>query len=137
MSGYEKADKKALAEAARRKLGRDSGSHVPPQSVRSNASRGLEMRREHGRGGLSPQEAHEQGIGSGVSRAATLASGKAVPTETVKRMHAYFARHEKDKQAEGFREGEKGYPSAGRVAWDLWGGDAGKAWADSIAAKDK
>lgn len=33
------------------------------------------------------------------------------------------------KKAEGFRQGEKGFPSNGRIAWDLWGGDVGRAWA--------
>ena len=44
-------------------------------------------------------------------------------------MHSFFPRHEVDKRAEGFRQGEKGYPSAGRIAWALWGGDAGFSWA--------
>lgn len=131
-------DKQALADAAKKRLSEGAGgSHVPPASVRANAARGLELRREHGRGGLSPQEAHKQGIGSGVTRASNLASGKAVSTETVKRMHAYFSRHQKDKQGQGYHAGEPGYPSAGLIAWLLWGGDAGKAWADSIVAKVK
>ena len=44
-------------------------------------------------------------------------------------MYSFFSRHEVDKQAEGFNAGEDGFPSAGRVAWDLWGGDAGFRWA--------
>ena len=44
-------------------------------------------------------------------------------------MHSFFSRHEVDKQAEGFRQGEKGYPSNGRIAWALWGGDSGQSWA--------
>lgn len=44
-------------------------------------------------------------------------------------MHSFFSRHEVDKQAEGFRQGEEGYPSNGRIAWALWGGDAGQSWA--------
>jgi len=47
-------------------------------------------------------------------------------------MKSFFARHEVDKQAEGFRQGEKGYPSNGRIAWALWGGDAGQAWANKV-----
>ena len=43
-------------------------------------------------------------------------------------MYSFFARHEVDKQAEGFKRGEDGYPSAGRIAWALWGGDAGQRW---------
>ena len=43
-------------------------------------------------------------------------------------MFSFFSRHEVDKKAQGFRPGEEGYPSAGRVAWALWGGDAGFSW---------
>ena len=43
-------------------------------------------------------------------------------------MYSFFSRHEVDKRAEGFSQGEKGYPSAGRIAWALWGGDAGFSW---------
>ena len=50
-------------------------------------------------------------------------------------MSAWFARHEVDKQGEGFSLGEDGYPSPGRVAWAAWGGDPGKSWADSLVAK--
>jgi predicted nuclease with TOPRIM domain len=32
------------------------------------------------------------------------------------------------KKAEGFNPGEKGYPSNGRIAFSLWGGDAGYSW---------
>jgi hypothetical protein len=45
-------------------------------------------------------------------------------------MASYFARHEVDKEATGFRRGEEGYPSAGRIAWGLWGGDPGQRWAE-------
>jgi hypothetical protein len=44
-------------------------------------------------------------------------------------MHSYFSRHEVDKQGQGFSPGEEGYPSAGRIAWALWGGDPGQSWA--------
>ena len=44
-------------------------------------------------------------------------------------MHSYFSRHEVDKQGQGFSPGEDGYPSAGRIAWALWGGDPGQSWA--------
>jgi hypothetical protein len=47
-------------------------------------------------------------------------------------MRSYFARHEVDKQGTGWSPGEDGYPSAGRIAWALWGGDAGRAWANRI-----
>jgi hypothetical protein len=47
---------------------------------------------------------------------------------TVLRMYSFFSRHAVDKKAKGFNSGEEGFPSPGRVAWDLWGGDAGASW---------
>ncbi|MGA1620698.1 MAG: hypothetical protein ACO35D_04435, partial [Aquiluna sp.] len=88
------------------------------------ARRGLELRKKHGKGGLTTQEAGKQGIGSGVARATSLANGESVSYETIKRMAAFFSRHEKNKSG--------GEDDAGRIAWLLWGGDAGKAWAARI-----
>jgi hypothetical protein len=47
-------------------------------------------------------------------------------------MVSFFARHEVDKQGQGYTPDEDGYPSAGRIAWALWGGDPGRAWAEAI-----
>ena len=68
----------------------------------------------------------------GKKRASDLAAGHAVSAETILRMYSFFKRHETDKQAEGFNSGEDGFPSAGRVAWSAWGGDAGFTWSTRI-----
>jgi hypothetical protein len=52
-------------------------------------------------------------------------------------MYSFFSRHEVDKKATGFSSGEEGFPSPGRVAWDLWGGDAGFSWSREKAASIK
>ena len=100
-----------------------------PASVRKAAAKGLELRKEFGRGGLSTQEASKQGIGSGVARARDLIKGK-VSLETVKRMRSYFARHAVDAKAKGDESrgywGKDSNPSAGYIAWLLWGGSAGE-----------
>lgn len=90
---------------------------VPPQEVRSNARRGLELRAKYNRGGTEV----------GVARARGLSNGQALSLDTIKRMSSFFARHEVDKKGEGW-----GVDSAGYVAWLLWGGDAGWAWAKRI-----
>ena len=95
---------------------------VPPQAVRNNAKRGLELRKKHGRGGTAV----------GVARARDLSNGKSISLSTINRMVSYFARHEVDKKGEGW-----GVDSAGYIAWLLWGGDAGKSWANSIAKREK
>lgn len=106
-----------------------------PASVRKAAAKGLELREKFGRGGLSIQDASKQGIGSGVARARDLVKGK-VSFETVKRMKGYFSRHAIDAKAKGDESrgywGKDSNPSAGYVAYLLWGGDAGKRWVESI-----
>ncbi len=97
-------------------------SYKPNEGMIDEAKRGLEWRREFGRGGTSV----------GIARARDISIGKSLPLATVKRMKSFFARHEVDKKAEGFRPGEEGYPSNGRIAWAMWGGDAGKSWSEKI-----
>jgi HK97 family phage portal protein len=91
----------------------------PTDSMANEARKGLEWRREFGRGGTMV----------GVARARQLANRQNLSPSTVKRMFSFFSRHEVDKRAQGFRPGEKGYPSNGRIAWALWGGDPGFSWA--------
>ena len=92
----------------------------PTATMAEEAQRGLDWRKEHGRGGTEV----------GVARARQLVNRQELSPDTVRRMVSYFARHEVDKEGEGFSPGEDGYPSAGRIAWALWGGDAGKSWAN-------
>ena len=70
-------------------------------------------------------------------RATQILSGNELSPQVVVEMSAWFARHEVDKQAEGFSPGEDGYPSKGRVAWAAWGGDAGKSFSDPKSARIK
>jgi len=99
----------------------DTEGFVPPKSVQAAARRGLELRKKHGKGGLTTQEAGKQGIGSGVARATSLANGDKVSEKTLRRMVAFFSRHEKNKSG--------GEDDAGFIAWLLWGGDPGRSWA--------
>jgi len=107
-------------------------SYKPPKGVQSNAKRGLEMREKYGRGGLSTQEAGRQGIRSGVARARDLANGKNLSLATVRRMRAFFERHERNKDSRT----ESGEPGAGMIAWLLWGGDAGRRWANGVLRRE-
>jgi HK97 family phage major capsid protein/HK97 family phage prohead protease len=66
-------------------------------------------------------------------RAGQILSGDELSADIVITMAAWFARHEVDKQGEGFTQDEDGYPSPGRVAWAAWGGDAGQSWANAKA----
>ena len=91
----------------------------PSKGMVEEALKGLKWREEYNRGGTAV----------GVARARDISNGKNLSDDTVKRMHSFFSRHEVDKNGQGFQQGEDGFPSAGRIAWALWGGDAGQVWA--------
>jgi hypothetical protein len=109
----------------------DENWFVPPKGVQQAAERGLNNRRKYGRGGLTNKQASEHGVGSGVQRAVNLKNGNKVSPQTIKRMVSFFARHEQHKNAKK----PDGSPGAGKIAWDLWGSDAGKRWANSVKNK--
>lgn len=93
---------------------------IPTKAIQNNAARGLRWRQGYGRGGTAV----------GVARARDLSNGRPVSIKTLKRMKAYFDRHAVDSDAMGWFQGERGFPTAGRIAWQLWGGDAGRKWAE-------
>jgi len=90
----------------------------PTQEMANEAEQALEWRAEFGRGGTEV----------GVARARDLKNRVNLSIRTIKRMFSYLSRHEVDKKGKGFYKGDEGYPSAGRIAWGLWGGDPGFAW---------
>jgi len=92
-------------------------SYIPPKGVQEAAQRGLDLRREFGRGGTEV----------GIQRARNLSNGDGISYEVIKKMVSFFARHEKNR---GTWEGDE--TSNGYIAWMLWGGDAGRAWAQTI-----
>jgi HK97 family phage portal protein len=97
----------------------------PTQEMADLAERGLMLREEHGRGGTE----------IGVARARDIKNRVDLSPETVGRMANFFSRHRVDLDAPAAKPGNDGYPSAGVIAWMLWGGDpanpdgAGNAWA--------
>jgi len=98
-------------------------SHIdfsPPQGAREAAERALEVR--------ASKPPSQRGMTDvGIARARDLKAGKDLSPETVRRMLAYFTRHEVDKQGETWDEQGKGWQ-----AWHGWGGDAGFAWARKV-----
>lgn len=95
----------------------------PTAKMAAEAKKGLELRDKFNRGGTDV----------GVHRAEQLAARKTMSAEDIKSMHSYFARHEVDKKGKSHEWGSDTDPSAGYIAWLLWGGDEGKEWADRHA----
>lgn len=93
-------------------------TYKPTSGMASAAKRALKWKDEGKPGGTLV----------GLARANQLKDREPLSASTVLRMYSFFSRHEPDKQATGFNSGEEGFPSKGRVAWDLWGGDGGYSW---------
>ena len=95
-------------------------TYTPTEGMASAAKRALKWHEEGKPGGTLV----------GLARANQLKNREALSASVVLRMHSFFSRHEVDKRATGFQSGEEGFPSKGRVAWDMWGGDGGQTWAE-------
>jgi HK97 family phage portal protein len=102
-------------------------SYEPNQTMVNNARRALRWK----------DDGFDGGTRIGLARANQIVNRDNLSEETVVRMFSFFSRHEVDKKASGFYQGSEGYPSNGRVAWDLWGGDAGFTWSRNIVQKLK
>ena len=106
----------------------DKYSHIsfePPKSVQANAKRALEVRADKtaSNRGMTP---------TGIARARDLANGKTLSPDTIKRMVAYFTRHEIDKEGSTWNTQGKGWQ-----AWMGWGGDEGYTWAKKVLTQMK
>jgi HK97 family phage portal protein len=95
---------------------------TPTEEMADAANRGLRLRGEFNRGGTE----------IGVARATQLKNREVLSPDTVRRMASYFARHAVDKRP-GWDDPAN--PSAGFIAWLLWGGDAGRDWSERIVER--
>jgi hypothetical protein len=86
-----------------------------PDAVKNNAKRGIEMNAEVN---------NKCATDVGKIRAQQLAQGKPISVETIKRMYSYLSRAE-----EYYDEGDT--KACGTISYLLWGGLAGKRWAES------
>jgi len=111
-------------------LGKYDGiDFTPPEGAREAAKRALDVREK--------KPASQKGMTAvGIARARDLINGVKFSPDTVRRMKAFFDRHEVDKKGATWDEQGKGWQ-----AWNGWGGDAGYAWARKVVrqmeARDK
>jgi hypothetical protein len=102
-------------------LGKYDGiDFTPPEGAREAAKRALDVR--------ETKPASQRGMTPvGIARARDLINGVKFSPDTVRRMKAFFDRHEVDKKGSTWDEQGKGWQ-----AWNGWGGDAGYAWARKV-----
>ena len=104
----------------------DERMYTIPGGVQKEAKKALEWRKKHNRGGTPV----------GLNTARTLAKGGQIGIRKVRHIAKYFPRHEVDKKGKGWAPGEDKFPSNGRIAWALWGGDAAWRWASAIVERE-
>lgn len=104
------------------------------QAMKNAARRGLELREKWNRGGLDTRQAASEGVGSGVARARDIIEGS-LSLDSVKRMSAFFSRHEKNFRPD-VKESDGG-PTAGTISFYLWGGSSGRAWSNAIVNREE
>jgi hypothetical protein len=120
--------------SAKKKTKSKSDGFVPPANVAAEAAKGLKYRAKASpsqKGGLTPAQAAKHGIGSGVQRAVNLKNRNRISFKVIKQMFAFFSRHKKNKAINPEFRNEP-WKDKGYVAWLLWGGDSGFAWAKKI-----
>ena len=116
----------ALADLSISTITASGRMYTIPKAAQEEAKRGLEWRKEHNRGGTPV----------GVNSARILANGGQIGLKKVRHIAKYFPRHEVDKRGKGYKPGDDGFPSSGRIAWALWGGDAAWRWAQQIVERE-
>lgn len=97
----------------------------PTAGMAEDAQRALDWR----------AEGHAGGEDNTVERARSIAARQPLSVDTIRRMNRFFLRNARYPSLEGFSPGDDGYPSAARVAWGLWGGDAGARWSATLVAR--
>lgn len=93
---------------------------VPPEAVAAAARAGLALRARHGRGGTDV----------GVARAEALAVRRPHSAREMRVIAGWFARFAYLRGGRGWDDAAS--PSTGRIAWELWGGDAGRDWVERL-----
>lgn len=101
----------------------ETNTYIPTVAISNNAKRALDVREK--------KPSSQKGMTSvGIARARDLINRRPLSEETVRRMKAFFDRHEVDKQGETWDEQGKGWQ-----AWMGWGGDEGYTWATQIVER--
>lgn len=98
-------------------------TYIPTAAMADNARMALKIRD-------SKPDSQKGMTLVGLGRARDIAARRPMSEDTVRRMKAFFDRHEVDKQGSTWSEKGRGYQS-----WNGWGGDEGYSWSRAIVAQ--
>jgi hypothetical protein len=92
-----------------------------PESARNDAKKAIEWREKY------PDQV-KAGTAVGWTRAHQLAKGEKLSIDTIKRMKAFFDRHQGNEKVNPDYKDEP-WRDNGLVSWKIWGGDSAYEWA--------
>ena len=95
---------------------------TPPLEVAKVAADALDRRRRS----RAPRPG---GTSVGIARARDLKNRVNLSDDTIARTRSFFARHDTP-QTRAARRRDRNSPAA--ISWDLWGGDAMRAWLETV-----
>ena len=117
-------DKELAAATATARAGSrfEKARYKAPASVVREVKQGFAWQKEYQRSDA------DQKIGRDIVR------GRALSLAAIRGMVSFFAGHQKDIDASAANRSpsDKDYPGPGLIAWKMYGGDAGKKWAEGI-----
>lgn len=94
-----------------------------PEAARKEAKKALDWKEKYG-------DEVDAGTPVGWKRANQLASGEKLTVDTIKRMKAFFDRHDGNQTIDAKHKDEP-WKDNGYVAWLIWGGDPARKWAEA------
>jgi hypothetical protein len=103
---------------------RESETYKPPVDVAKEAQKALDYRDKYG-------DEVKAGTRVGWTRANQLAKRENVSFDTIKRMNSFFSRHAGNEKVNPENK-DTPHKDNGFISHLLWGGDAGKRWAEKI-----
>jgi len=98
-------------------------NYIPTKEMAENARMALKVRD-------SKPDSQKGMTLVGLNRARDLIARRPLSEDTVRRMKAFFDRHEVDKQGSTWSDKGKGWQG-----WHGWGGDAGYTWSKDIVKR--
>lgn len=104
-----------------------SEKYYPPKGAVAACKRILKLKEEKG-------DEVKGGTAVGWTRARQIASGSGLSAQIVLRMSSFFFRHKKNSKVDP-KFGNEWWKDRGKVAWEIWGGDAAEGWSHRTAKK--
>ena len=102
-----------------------AGLFICPKEVADVAQSALDAKEEYG-------DKVVGGLAVGWTRARQLANREKISYNTIRRMKSFFDRHDGNQKIDDPKNKEFPWADGGHTAWQIWGGNPGRQWAEDV-----